>query len=430
MLSLAHKLAFSTALTPANDNFRFRLVRNPTDASGNVTQAGATTYGYDALDRVNAENPGSSISYTYDATSNRLTKVSGGTTTTTVPSTSNKISAVGGNSYTYDAAGNITGDGVNTYTWNAAGNLATVNTTGGVYTYNAYNQRTKKVAGGNTTHYIYGAGGLLYGEYDTSGNFIREYVYLNGEPLAQINAGSPEVLTYLHPDHLGTPRFGTNAAGTQVWAWANDAFGTSTPSGSVTVNLRMPGQYYDSESGLFYNWNRYYNPAIGRYISSDPIGVWGGLNIFGYVGGNPINYIDPLGLKWTTADFVFHYYFGNGVGINLSDPEVDLAQEFETSSSVKALTERFINKEMENTSTRCGVTQKVFSDVTNEPDLFSIGHSTLFMRATCSAKGCSFNFYIRDWFANPLGVGYEMMGTKYRINHDWDVTIPYPRVPR
>ncbi|MFH1157902.1 MAG: hypothetical protein V1721_03330 [Pseudomonadota bacterium] len=101
MPSLARKLASSTALTPANDNFRFRLVRssNTADANGNVTQAGATTYGYDALDRVNAENPGSSISYTYDATSNRLTKVSGGTTTTTVPSTSNKISAVGGNSY-------------------------------------------------------------------------------------------------------------------------------------------------------------------------------------------------------------------------------------------------------------------------------------------------------------------------------------------
>ncbi|MFH1157907.1 MAG: RHS repeat-associated core domain-containing protein, partial [Pseudomonadota bacterium] len=267
------------------------------DANGNITQAGATTYGYDALDRVNAENPGSSISYTYDATSNRLTKVSGGTTTTTVPSTSNKISAVGGNSYTYDAAGNITADGVNTYTWSAAGNLATVNTTGGVYTYNAYSQRTKKVAGGTTTHYVYGEGGLLYGEYDTSGNFIREYVYLNGEPLAQINAGSPEVLTYLHPDHLGTPRFGTNAAGTQVWSWTNDAFGTSAPSGSATVNLRLPGQYYDSESGLFYNWNRYYNPAIGRYISSDPIGVWGGLNTFGYVGQNPVMGIDPMGLE-------------------------------------------------------------------------------------------------------------------------------------
>jgi RHS repeat-associated protein len=270
-----------------------------TDANGNITQAGATTYGYDNLNRVNAENPGSSISYTYDATSNRLTKVSGGTTTTTVPSTSNKISAVGGNSYTYDSSGNITADGVNTYTWNAEGELSVVKVSGttvGTYTYNLYRQRAKK-ASASTSYYVYGAGGLLYGDYDNSGNFIREYIYVNGAPLAQINSGTPEVLTYLHADHLGTPRFATNSGGSQVWSWNNDAFGTSAPSGSPTVNLRMPGQYYDSESGLFYNINRTYNPAIGRYISADPIGIAGGLNTFGYVGQSPVNLIDRWGWK-------------------------------------------------------------------------------------------------------------------------------------
>ncbi|MCU1336667.1 MAG: hypothetical protein JWO19_2248 [Bryobacterales bacterium] len=268
------------------------------DNNGNITQAGSTTYGYDNIDRVNAENPGTSTSYTYDASSNRLTKVQGSTTTTTVPSTSNKISAVGGNSYSYDSSGNITGDGVNTYTWNAEGELKTVvvgGSTVGTYTYNVYRQRAKKVAA-STTYYVYGTGGRLYGEYDTSGNFIREYVYLNSASLAQINSGSPEVLTYLHTDHLGTPRFGTNNSGTQVWSWNNDAFGTSAPSGTATVNLRMPGQYYDSESGLFYNWNRVYNPAIGRYISSDPVGLAGGLNTFGYVGANPLMWLDPFGL--------------------------------------------------------------------------------------------------------------------------------------
>ena len=280
------------------------------DADGNITQAGSTTYGYDALNRVNAENPGSSISYTYDATDNRLTKVQGGTTTTTVPSTSNKISAVGTNSYTYDNSGNITGDGVNTYTWSAAGLLGIVKvggTTVGTYTYNAWNQRAKKVAA-STAYYVYGAGGLLYGEYDTSGNFTREYVYLNSAPLAQINSGTPEVLTYLHTDHLGTPRFGTNASGTQVWSWNNDAFGTSAPTGTATVNLRMPGQYYDSESGLFYNWNRIYNPAIGRYISSDLIGLAGGLNTFGYVAQNPVNLIDPAGLAHCAYSITSHTF--------------------------------------------------------------------------------------------------------------------------
>jgi RHS repeat-associated protein len=169
------------------------------------------------------------------------------------------------------------------------------------YTYNAYNQRTKKVTGGVTTHYVYGAGGLMLGEYTTAGVMNREYVYLNGAPFAQVTAGSPETVAYLHTDHLGTPRYATNAAGTQVWSWNNDAFGVSTPTGSVTVNLRMPGQYYDSESGLFYNWNRYYNQAIGRYISSDPIGLVGGLNTFGYVRQNPANRIDPKGLLTITG---------------------------------------------------------------------------------------------------------------------------------
>lgn len=164
----------------------------------------------------------------------------------------------------------------------------------GTYTYDSQNRRTKKVAG-TTTHYVYGLNGLLYGEYDNAGDLIREYVYLNDAPLAQVDAGAPEVLTYLHTDHLGTSRFATNSGGTQVWAWSGDAFGVGAPSGSATVNIRMPGQYVDAESGLFYNWNRYYNPAIGRYISSDPIGIGGGLNTFLYVAANPVNYIDPEG---------------------------------------------------------------------------------------------------------------------------------------
>jgi RHS repeat-associated protein len=270
-----------------------------TDDTGNITQIGSTDYGYDALNRLNAEDSGSATAYTYDATSNRLTKTSGSTVTTTVPATSNKISAVGGDSYTYDAAGNITGDGVREYVWDTLNRLTEVKisaSTVGAYTYNTSNQRSKKIAGGVTTHYVYGAGGLLYGEYDNSGNFIREYVYLNGAPLAQINAGSPETLTYLHTDHLGTPKFGTDATGTQVWVWAPDAFGGGAPSGSVTVNLRMAGQYYDAESTLFYNWNRYYNPATGRYISSDPIGLDGGINTFLYAAASPVMYIDPEGL--------------------------------------------------------------------------------------------------------------------------------------
>ncbi|MBU2714258.1 RHS repeat domain-containing protein, partial [Zooshikella harenae] len=103
-----------------------------------------------------------------------------------------------------------------------------------------------------------------------------------------------------------TPRRATNTEGNIVWAWYSDAYGVGqvadNPDGdgqSVTLNLRFPGQYYDAESGLFYNYFRDYDPSSGRYLESDPIGLKGGLNTYGYVGGNPVKYIDQFGLAYS-----------------------------------------------------------------------------------------------------------------------------------
>jgi len=100
-----------------------------------------------------------------------------------------------------------------------------------------------------------------------------------------------------------TPRLGTDANQTVVWYWRSLAFGSIEPiddpdqDGTATIiNLRLAGQYADSESGLFYNWNRYYDPRTGRFITSDPIGLFGGLNTYAYVHGNPLSYSDPMGL--------------------------------------------------------------------------------------------------------------------------------------
>ena len=140
---------------------------------------------------------------------------------------------------------------------------------------------------------------MLIGEYNNSGALIREYIHVNGEPLAQIDKpGGTESILNLHTDHLLTARYATNAGGSTVWSWDSGAFGKEAPTGSATVNLRFPGQYFDAETGLHYNWHRYYDPTTGRYITSDPLGLAAGLNTYGYAAQNPLSTIDRDGLEF------------------------------------------------------------------------------------------------------------------------------------
>ncbi len=89
----------------------------------------------------------------------------------------------------------------------------------------------------------------------------------------------------------------TDASGAVVWSAEYKPFGEATITVStITNNLRFPGQYYDAETGLNYNYFRDYDPATGGYKQADPIGLWGGLNPYRYVRGNPVNFIDPSGL--------------------------------------------------------------------------------------------------------------------------------------
>ncbi|WP_422491617.1 phospholipase effector Tle1 domain-containing protein, partial [Endozoicomonas sp. ALE010] len=186
----------------------------------------------------------------------------------------------------------------------------------GTYAYNALGQRTHKMTPSTDaaedpihTVYHYGLSGQLMAETridsQTGKETHKNYLWMNRVPVAMTmtDDSKGQQITYLHTDHLNTPRKATNDQQTIVWQWQSDAFGMGLvnpdPDGDgkdTEINLRFAGQYYDHESGLFYNYHRYYDPETGRYSQSDPIGLRGGINTYAYVNSNPLVSTDPLGL--------------------------------------------------------------------------------------------------------------------------------------
>ena len=269
------------------------------DLNGNITSiayAGSTkSYGYDAIDRMTSE-PGQGFGW--DGNGNRASDSTGSYSYT---GNSNRMTAGPAGSVGIDAAGNTTMVGARTYIYSEEGRLTQALNGGavfGTYTYRADRLRASKSTASGTTLFHWDMAGNLLEETSTAGVVTRDYAWINSVPLAQWTGAGPVSPLYLHTDHLGTPRIGTNSMGAVGWRWDSTAFGTGAPTGFVVVNLRLPGQYFDTESGLHQNWYRDYDSNMGRYVETDPIGLAGGVNTYQYVGGNPLSYIDPLGLVW------------------------------------------------------------------------------------------------------------------------------------
>jgi len=150
----------------------------------------------------------------------------------------------------------------------------------------------------NSILFVYDEAGYLLGEYDGTGAVIQETVWLGDLPVGVLKPGA---LYNVNPDHLGAPLTVTDATGQIVWRWDSDPYGNGKPNenpsglGTFTYNLRFPGQYYDKETELHYNYFRDYNPKMGRYVQVDPIGLAGGVNLYGYVYANPVGYADRYG---------------------------------------------------------------------------------------------------------------------------------------
>ena len=319
------------------------------DAAGKITgifddldPALDQTYGYDNLDRLISNTQGAftltSLGYSYDLSGNRTSKtVNNSTENSAIDPGSNKLQQKADGSqtvnYSYDPSGNQTSDGTIAYGYNAQGRRTTATATNlnASYSYNALGQRVRKTVNGNATLFSYTEQGQLQGEYDPTGQAIQETVWLGSLPVAVLkpNATTTDVF-YVHADHLATPRKITRPGDNKpVWAWEPEAFGNTpandNPSnlGNFAYNLRFPGQYHDQETGTYYNYFRDYDPGNGRYTTSDPIGLQGGINTYAYVGGNPVNYTDPSGLVVETPWDIANVALGAGsLGVNLATGNV------------------------------------------------------------------------------------------------------------
>jgi RHS repeat-associated protein len=200
-----------------------------------------------------------------------------------------------------DAAGNTIQHGSRDFIYNQANRLSDVEDDGvslGSYTYSADGRRVKKVVDGRTTVFHYDLNGQLIAESNGQGNFFKLYIYLEKVPLSLLTQKDEiQKIYYYHTDHLNTPLKITDSNATIVWAADYAPFGrTEVMVDTIENNLRFSGQYFDAETELHYNYWRYYDPEIGRYLTTDPIGIGGGINPYVYVENNPVNNVDPFGL--------------------------------------------------------------------------------------------------------------------------------------
>jgi RHS repeat-associated protein len=216
---------------------------------------------------------------------------------------------------THDAGGNIVTDQrpfeLYQYAYNNRNRMSSVTRNGAAYAtyiYNALEQlvsRTTADPNGptGTVHYIYDLDGHLIAEADAaSGSITREYIWMPANdneahvdlPLAVVEGGA---LYHVHTDHLGRPVRMTNAAKATVWQASWKPWGeVQSISGTILNNLRFPGQYFQIETGLAYNWHRTYDPVTGRYTQPDPLGFVDGPSVYAYAGNSPFMNVDRNGL--------------------------------------------------------------------------------------------------------------------------------------
>ena len=325
-----------------NLGYAYYPTNNVQTITDTVNSANSQSFSYDTLQHLSAAAGGyGSFGYTYDLDGNRVSQTHGIETTNygygsgsdllaTLSAGGVQTQAIG-----YTADGRIAslspgiqapgGQTITSLSYSQDARLSAVNASGGAlasYTYDGFGQRLiKTVSASYGEIYQYGQDGMLLEETNATGVAQADYVYLNGRPVAVLNGST---VYYLHDDTLGTPQSATDSNQNIAWQAMYQPFGQASVSGTVTQNLRLPGQYFDVESGWNHNGFRDYLPALGRYAEPDPLGRAGsGNTLYAYAFDSPINVIDPYGLSgWLTIYASGSYgtgasgYFGNHAWIS------------------------------------------------------------------------------------------------------------------
>ena len=280
------------------------------DGAGNRTSktnylsGDVQNYSYDNIYQLLQVTQGNQTieSYTYDLVGNRLSS-------TDIPTynynSSNELTSTSSTNYGYDANGNLgmktDSTGLTQYTWDFENRLSSVTLPGSggtvLFRYDPFGRRIQKSGLNGTTNYLYDGANVLE-EIDFGGSVLARYGQTGNvdEPLSQLRGTNT---SYYEADGLGTVTSSSNPAGAVAQTYTFDSFGNQTASsGSLISPFRYTAREFDAETNLNYYRARYYDPQIGRFLSSDPSGFWGGLNTYAYVGNDPISLIDPTGLDW------------------------------------------------------------------------------------------------------------------------------------